>query len=401
MTLSRTTKRLIYLGITVLSIAWITACVLFPEQIREMIPIKQPVSIIKEKFLQCEAKKDPQLIGRCLHEFSKFAYDRFTVSEITGELNTLTYQQKDRWCHETMHYLGWRVYDRQQDIGKAFTEASELCDSGMYHGISEEYLSQQGMSDTIENTIQNICTESLAKTPEYSEGTVALCQHGLGHALMYLTSSNLQKSLDYCDNLGDKKDNCYGGVYMEYTGSYIVGPLKNAADLSDSTFCKDLKEHQKHECYKRVGANNLSLSAGETGNDVEQAMRQCLKVEEGFQHDCFLGVGSNIPAPNIPFTESGASCIKALAISEEAYKTCLQGALGFVVQLEHGAMQGFTEFCEAGDPSYKQYCYYVAGFLVKGWLKKDESYATKCGELTYEEARRSCVLGGESNEKPG
>jgi hypothetical protein len=320
--------------------------------------------------------------------FAQYAYDMFGPKVISKELDTLSLQDRNLWCHETMHYVGWKAYQVEQSVSNAFTQASELCDSAMYHGIMEEYLRQNGLEEDIGSLIQNVCTEALKERPDFSLGTKSLCYHGIGHGLMYITTSDLGSSLDYCDVLQDgDRQSCYGGVFMEHTASKQVGPASNEKDLSDYSYCEALKEHQKIDCYGRQGANNFSF----TGGDVKPAMELCLELPLQYQKTCFEGVGTNNPAPSKTHTQSSIDCHEALDVSSESYEGCITGGLSFVVQLDRGEANGANDFCRATLPEYQEYCYIRMGQQLENWLSEDEQRETKCEIVEESRFRNLCI----------
>ena len=268
-----------------------------------------PVVSIKDAYIECIELQGDETIAECLDELAASAYGNYPTSEIAAVLDTLTYTQKNRWCHEVMHYMGWKAYAAEEDIAKAFLNSSELCDSGMYHGVMEEFLRREGLSADVGQLIKNVCTTSLSSHPQLSEGSLALCYHGLGHGLMYITSSDLQASLDYCDMLdAEHAGICYGGVFMEHSASKAIGPLSNSRDLTDSSYCEALSEKHKDTCYFRQGLDNFSATNG----SVREGMRLCLSLDPSWQQRCFEGVGSNNPSPGKSHATAGTASVFAL-----------------------------------------------------------------------------------------
>jgi hypothetical protein len=269
-------------------------------------------------------------------------------------------------------------------------QATELCDSAMYHGIMEEYLRQNGLEENIGSLIKTVCIDALKEQADFSEGTRSLCYHGIGHGLMYITTSNLGRSLDYCDMLYDRdRQSCYGGAFMEHTASKQVGPAANTRNLKDYTYCEALKEHQKMDCYGRQGADNFSF----TGGDVKPAMELCLELEEQYQKVCFGGVGTNNPAPSKTHTQSSIDCHEALEVSTDSYRECIDGGLSFVIQLDRGKSEGAYNFCEAALEGYQQYCYVRMGKQLQSWLGKNERLDSKCGIIEDTTFRDFCSNG--------
>ena len=266
-----------------------------------------------------------------------------------------------------MHYMGWRAYEKENSIASAFMNSSELCDSGMYHGVAEGYLRKEGMNGNIGELIKDVCPAALEENPALSEGTKSLCYHGLGHGLMYVTKLSLQTSLDYCDLLGKGANgSCYSGVFMENKLTRNSGVLSTVKSLDDFEDCLVLKEHQKGACYVTQGMNYLSLANG----DVGVAMRSCGNIQEQERYNCFIGVGSNTPTPGRSHADSAIACRGALEVSEVAYQACIDGGLGFVAQIERGNPEGAFDFCEATTEKEKGFCFFQMGEKLSSLSKR-------------------------------
>lgn len=355
--------------------------------------VVKPISYVKEEYLRCiqlEAKDTEK--GNCLNALAQFAYDTYEVSDVVSVLDTLSYPDRDHWCHEMMHYMGWRSYGAEKDISKSFMQSAELCDNGMYHGVMEEFLRRQGIEGDIADLIQNTCSTSLEHHPDRSQGTMSLCYHGLGHGLMYITSADLKRSLDYCDLLSEADSYaCYGGAFMEHIASKSVGPLseKEKPDLADVSYCDELSDKQKAACLSRQGFHNIMITKG----DVGEAMRLCLAIREENQEGCFQGVGGNTPTPSRSHADAALACKDAIGVAATSYQHCIKGALGFVIQLDHGDIQGMLDFCAATEESEQYFCYERAGDSAVYWLKDGESIEEKCALFPHREAEEACLQG--------
>jgi hypothetical protein len=350
----------------------------------------KPVAYIASEYARCIALLDEKEIGTCLDELAQYSYDHYSIRDIGVAVDGLTYQQKNRWCHEVMHYLGWKAYKEKGSVADAFMEALPLCDSGMYHGVMEEYLRENGMSDNVGELIKSICVDSLAKNPDFSEGTKALCYHGLGHGLMYVTASDLGKSLDFCDLLTDKAvGECYTGVFMEYKTSKAIGALDNDRALDDFSQCLPLTDHQKSSCFNTQGLNYLSLAFG----DVKKAAEYCGKVPPEYLYNCYVGVGSNTPSPSRSHTESALACKPAREVSESAYEGCIQGAISFVLQLDRGEPEGADEFCKVIDEDTRGLCYHKMGNALQAWVGIHDTFESKCAVVADPAYNHECLRG--------
>lgn len=356
----------------------------------------RPVTYVATEYIRCIGLTGDKEIGNCLDKLAQYSYDNYSIHDIGVQIDGLTYRQKNRWCHEVMHYLGWKAYQEEGSVAHAFMQALPLCDSGMYHGVMEEYLRQNGMSGNVGELIKSICVDSLAENPDFSEGTKALCYHGLGHGLMYVTASDLGKSLNFCDLLTDKAvGECYTGVFMEYKTSKAIGTLQNDRDLEDFSQCADLSEHQKSFCFFTQGLNYLSLANG----DPAQAMRSCSAVPEEFRTSCYMGVGANTPSPSKSHADSGRACNATREVSLAAYGACIKGGLSFVAQLDRGDSAGSIAFCSVIDDDMKSYCFTEMGIALKDWMSAGVTTDEVCKDVP-EAYRGACREGNTDAVEP-
>lgn len=101
--------------------------------------------------------------------------------------------------------------------------ANGMCSNGCLHGALQERFRSESLSD---QQIEDV-TPDLKITCEARNGwkptplDQAICYHGLGHLIMYITDANFEKSLMICDLIGKKGDGrnfsgvCYEGVFMQ------------------------------------------------------------------------------------------------------------------------------------------------------------------------------------------
>lgn len=342
---------------------------------------------IQDRYRTCLQEPTETAIGNCMQQLAKNSLIRASVPDFSAAVASLSYQEKNRWCHEVMHYMGWESYDASKSIAQAFMNASELCDSGMYHGIMEQHVRVHGINTNVPAFIHDVCETATADKKSVSAGVISLCYHGIGHGLMFITAHNLQAALDFCDTLENMQaHSCYSGAFMEHTATKAVdGNITK--DLSDFQYCEDLRPHQHEVCYSRQGANNLQRAGG----DVAQAMEYCLSVPEKRRQPCFIGVGSNTPTPGRSHYDSGSACNAAQTVSENAYTSCILGGAGFVAQLEQGDPQGLVDFCSAIESSHKEFCYTQAGLALTAWITPDTSLAAKCSAFTDQTAQDLCA----------
>ena len=197
-----------------------------------------------------------------------------------------------RDCHQEAHQLGRAAF---RVVGAdVFAEGDAACNSGLYHGAMEAFLTKEG-TDNLAEKIDTLCKENF----NTRFGTYE-CMHGIGHGVMAYEDYDLPRAMGLCDSLdGDFAQNsCYGGVYMEN----IMVALGQGAEPGHSTKwvsndplfpCNviDKKsenaEGKRYQCYQMQTGRILAIN----GNDYEDAARQCLKVENDLEPVCFKSLG--------------------------------------------------------------------------------------------------------------
>src|SRR5438093_640850 len=89
-----------------------------------------------------------------------------------------------------------------------------------------------------------------ARRYTFAHGNQRVCLHGLGHALMYFTENQLDKSLQGCDSLPDgwSRESCYGGVFMENV--FSSNPeIRNVSATDYHHPCNQIDAKYRGACY--------------------------------------------------------------------------------------------------------------------------------------------------------
>ncbi|HEY4496894.1 MAG TPA: hypothetical protein VI432_01980 [Candidatus Paceibacterota bacterium] len=334
--------------------------------------------------------------GECLKNLAETASRAYQLQEIEDGIRNINDSYKLQWCHEFMHYLGWETLSKTKTISKAFELASGLCDSGMYHGIVEEYINQAELSYDPETFTKNIIYETCEESINNSKNPVAikgLCYHGLGHAFMFITENKLNNALEYCDRT-KSPNGCYTGAFMENIQTKQIARFSHQKELAfqenDPDYpCKILNNKYKDTCYLYKGINNLVA----TGGDVKKAFELCLKVASKYKNICFRGTGSNIPGPHETPKGAGEKCLLSLQINKTAYEECIKGAMSFLVQVALGSPEAVAEFCETIKEEQRNLCYAESGDNLNLWVTENETLADKCNKLPTSDAKNLCLNG--------
>lgn len=350
---------------------------------------------LRENYIKCLDKKEDKVKGLCLQKLASNYLKNNSASQVEFVMKAIDNSSKRQWCHEFMHYIGWELYKKSGNLSDAFSEASNECDSAMYHGVVEEFISSKKIGNDLEkfiNSIKNVCQDNFSSR-RTSAGMKTLCYHGLGHGFMLITDNDLNESLKYCDHiLNNNGDACYTGAFMENVQAKQMGNSsghfsKFSYKQDDVNYpCNILDEKYKKQCYSYKGVWSVVRSQG----DFKQAFKECLNIAQNFQEDCFWGVGSDIPGPHWSAKTASEKCKVALEVDPKAYEQCIFGAMSFVIQLTVGDPKGAIEFCDVVDQNYKDICYRAAGSSLGGWVTAEESLEKKCKHFKDIKAQRIC-----------
>lgn len=290
-------------------------------------------------------------------------------------------------CHAFTHFLGRALYQKTQSIPDAYSQINFTCHGGAYHGVIESYLNDRPeylISFTGEQ-IENICQGSFSKANNKNpEAIKNECLHGFGHAFMYVTTSDLPKSLSLCDRLKDEfQERCFGGAFMENsTSSTNRDHPTNWLKAGDKFFpCTILEEKYLNQCYF-YQANYLVMS---TDHNFKGVFSDCYTLQ-GIRRDyCHMGVGAILASVTNERGVDFSSTVCDLA-EGRARQLCIEGAVPSMLQRWGGDTKKIVEFCNLTAADLREVCFLKLGTVAKYWYK-DESIENICKNIgNYQEA---------------
>lgn len=258
--------------------------------------------------------------------------------------------------HVLAHLIGNNAYN------KLGFEGVKICSYefayGCIHGVTEQMFKRNGISG-----IKTIEAECLKIWPPQKSSDFTACIHGAGHGLLGWRSMNIQNALRDCDLFSSKySENCYDGVYMEYSTSApknMFGKddnwgLCNMQDLKYQIKCA------KYQTYMLKGKFGLSYSS---------IIKQCkIAPSSDLYNSCILGLGQYAVA------EQGGDFEKVLDIcmmvlDKERNSTCLINAAQAVAFQQYMNWQQTSErLCrKLSDDEYKK-----CQIAINGVVRKSE-----------------------------
>jgi hypothetical protein len=187
------------------------------------------------------------------------------------------------------------------DLRHAFTECTEIFQSGCYHGVIQTYFEQL-------HTVDAAGVNALCGPYTADQWLRFQCVHGAGHGLTAFYDHDLPRALAGCDLLGSSwdRESCYGGAFMENvvnaTAPHHAGhalhahmaatPFK-ALDSTDLQYpCSAVGRRYLTACYNMQTSVMLHFTRG----DFAATARACLHAPPGLEPVCFQGMGREVSA---------------------------------------------------------------------------------------------------------
>ena len=180
-------------------------------------------------------------------------------------------------CHAQSHALGQALYASARDIGSALRQCDTRCTSGCMHGAVAAAFGDVTVQ-VIADTMEAFCgAGEMANL--HRPGN---CAHGLGHALMFVTQGNVERSIDGCLGFaqGPMQYYCGTGVYMERF-------MRDSADAVDASSLGPCDEEALFPaaCYRYQGVEMVK-ALGRVA-----AKSECARLGGLQRHGCFHGLG--------------------------------------------------------------------------------------------------------------
>lgn len=338
---------------------------------------------ISRKMQECNSSQSQQ---DCLHKAAGDFLNKFPLKTI-AEVFRVNETKPEYFlhCHQEAHYLGQEAYKRKKDIRKVFSESSYACLGGLFHGAVEGYFIEKniqvgsGNDQQIAAQVPKICgkKEEYERTQDFTE-----CNHGMGHALMFLTDDDLIRALKLCDTLpnGNQQSLCYTGAFMQNADGTANSehPSKYLKEGDPLYTCTLLEEKYLNQCYTYAALTK-------TQADVVASANVCRQVPEKYQKDCFNTVGRDRTMFSANPQELKSECLK---IPEPPFSAeCFNGAAYNLVVRFNYTSSIPQNFCKALEQTQKAACYYQIGkaaYNITSDKKVQSQFCSKIDEKQYE-----------------
>lgn len=340
--------------------------------------------------------KDCYAIGGSNKCYKKVADVLMKKLSIPAILNTFKEHENEEAifarCHEVTHYLGRQLYHNEHVFEKSYGKCTSACWGGCYHGVLEAYFDENelnpGKADTtkLQKAILSICNTEKGKPNIrlYHE-----CLHGIGHAMMFITDSNLPDSLGYCDVLSniDMREDCYGGVFMENSSSSTDLSINSKfTKESDPMYpCNILDTKYLEICYRYQSSHFVIISH----HKWPEVVNLCLQVPSPYQEGCINIMGSNQVGSTQDFNIMTNNC--NLVKDPKLHASCITGLTNGLAGRYAGDPTRLIKFCEVVKPEDKNICYQSLYAAITSWGTKPEEHHTFCTQIADSEYFNKCM----------
>ncbi|MBI4022475.1 MAG: hypothetical protein HY372_03885 [Candidatus Andersenbacteria bacterium] len=293
-------------------------------------------------------------------------------------------------CHEVTHYLARHEFAQVNNAPQAYAACDSTCHGGCYHGVMEAHLKNlAGQAD--QPTLAQHFTVMCGQLDDYDRPILYYeCLHGLGHAAMFVTDTDLHRSLAMCDLLPDEdsQGRCYSGVFMENSSSStnLDHPSRYLKADDPNYPCNNLAERYQQICY-RYQSSHFALLANHNWDAVGQL---CAGVPTKYQSDCFRTIGTN----QVGFTRDlrvwAANCAK---MPPDQQAICTKGVITSLAYRFVGETQTAEDFCHLAKPEHQQSCLIQLGVTIRDWSTDRGAQQAWCNQLTSPTFQHWCQQG--------
>ena len=201
------------------------------------------------------------------------------------------------FCHVEGHDLGKLIFSNLRDVGASLESCADACTSGCMHGVlmqffttdtstasSEHHHSAQLTAADVAPRIPTFC-ETSAVTSMYRPGD---CAHGVGHAVMFLSSYDVSAGIALCERFRTYalRYYCASGVYMEQR----TQPQSQLDYLRHGALYPCGQAAYPAACFRYAMLNTIRWHYARKGT-LEALQSACATLGDKYRLGCFHGIG--------------------------------------------------------------------------------------------------------------
>lgn len=251
-------------------------------------------------------------------------------------------------CHQSAHQLGRMAFLK---YGAAFANLTDVCQSGMRHGLMEQIFVDRGVVNLAED-VDALCPADQDPFVKHQ------CFHGVGHGIMAWTAYELVDALGFCKRLGDEEGrrSCYTGVFMENVVSGLsgaVGQTSSYVNMEDPHYpCNILAEEYVDDCYWYQTTHMLAVF----GQDLGRVADACREAPSAARRACFGSYGRDVAAAH---RSNPYLVVEYCRLNESLmYQSdCVAGAAKTLFWDESQSGEGIALCKEVGQPIVAEACW--------------------------------------------
>lgn len=287
---------------------------------------------------------------------------------------------KYNYCHVAGHFIGQKQVLKNPNKWKEAITMCPMnggCANGCIHGILMERFKTETFTDAqiseITSEMRSMCNSSTEWKLTKMESIG--CFHAMGHAAMYLTNADINKSLEFCYDIGKQNNNdltfyynCYQGIFMQ-----IIQPL----EAEDKALVKQLQPKTATEAMKFCDTFTDSKKAAcqvqtwplffESYKDPKKMSDYCRHFDYQYQDACYSTVINTLTG--LVF-DSDFIIDYCSQLTTPSPGECLGRSARRILQIDIKNFDKSINLCQQGsqfDP--KGNCFY--------WLISTDSYILK------------------------
>lgn len=362
-------------------------------QRRSRIPV---IALLAVLFLIAARSPRPSLVAAirvcaergdskpCLHSL---AADTLARSELAPVLTAFQDAIGDpavaNTCHVFGHYLGQEVYRKAGNLPSALAACDSTCYGSCYHGAAEAYVIDRVASNGYaadDSTLAAIAgSVTNCRGPSCDEQVDTI--HGVGHALMFLTASDLPRSLRLCDLTGSPTA-CHIGVFMSNYQSLEDGDHPSRyIRRDDPTFpCTALDARYQAACY-------LNQAQFFVTGDILGNIALCQTFPSEFRERCFLEIAKHPAQQGNDVAAMHAAC----KIVPPSYRQfCIESIIVNLHGKSSRDVADMAALCQVAEPEYKRGCYERMRSVLLNQLGDAAGRRAACANITEETHAEWC-----------
>ena len=344
----------------------------------------------ENEYLRSQLKLCYESNGKnnCYRDVGEIFFDQFGMKKTLDLLaRNENFPEVYARCHEVTHFLSRAEYEKLGNIADVYAQCDSTCHGGCYHGTLEAYLQQRNLDgEKLKSEFGKVC----GVRQDYSSALVFNeCLHGMGHAAMYVTDTDLILSLALCDEIQtqDGKERCYSGAFMENSSSSTNRDHPGKYVKADDPMfpCNSLEEKYQRLCWRYQSSYFAIISK----QDWQKVVTLCNQVPGKYQDECFRTIGTNQVGFTQDLNKMKSDC--DLAPNQNFQSICMNGVISSFSYRFVGDSSKMIQFCNIVDEDEKEGCFKQIGLGVLDWGNNSQLVKTECSKIQNSKYSSWCM----------